>query len=422
MRRGRTVRSVRRVPRTFSALAIPNFRRYFIGQSISTIGTWMQMLAQAWLVLELTGSGRALGFTAALQTIPVALLSPWGGVVADRRSRRAMVTVTEGLGAAQAIVLATMTLTGTITVAWIYAFSVLLGIVVAFGRPAQQALLYELAGPDELASGVGLNSMITATGRLIGPAIGGAIIALANIATCFFVNAASFGAMLVALALVRPDALHGAALVGRERPKLRDGLAYVWRRPELRHALVVMFVVGTFAYNFATTMPSMVKFVFDAGAGTLGLAQSASGLGATLGAVLLGGLGKPNRRRFGLLTVAFGALIALTALSPRVGVFVVMCAPLGVASAMFSATDQLVLQQGTEPGYQGRVMSLFTLAWLGTTPIGALIIGFAIEQWSARVAMGLGAAATLASGCLTLSPLRRFGARRRELPAWHAGG
>ncbi|MGE0881664.1 MAG: MFS transporter [Acidimicrobiia bacterium] len=386
---------------TFRALRVRNFRVYFIGQTISTIGTWMQMLAQAWLVLDLTGSGSSLGITAMLQTLPIALLIPYGGVIADRVDRRLLVATTSVLGAAQAIALGVLTATDHITVHWIWVFAVLLGVVGAFERPAMQAMLFDLAGPDDLTSAVGLNAMIMSTGRLIGPAVAGVVIAASGIAPCFLLNAATFVAMLVALVLVRTAEMHRTTR-SIQRPKLREGLAYVWSHPDLRHALAVMFVVGTFAYNFATTMPSMVRFVFHADAGTLGFAQSTNGFGATIGAYFVASRVKPTRQRFGVVAIVFGVAIAVAALAPNGWTFVALCMPLGAASALFSTTDQLVLQEGTDGEFQGRVMGLFSLAWLGTTPIGAVIVGWTIEHVSARAAMGLGAASALVCGIVTL--------------------
>src|SRR5438552_3268738 len=230
--------------RSLRAPSNRNFPAFFIGQVISTVGTWMQMLAQAWLVLQLTNSGGSLGITIALQTLPVLLIGAWGGVVADRVNNRRLLMATAIAAAVQATGLGIMDATGHITVHWVYLFATFVGVVAAFDRPAMQALIYELVGPDDLSSAVGIASTINSGGRLLGPAIAGVLISTVGVASCFFVNAVSFSAVLVALLMLHTSEMFSRT-VSAARVRLRDGFTYVWHEPTLRLGMLAMTVVGT---------------------------------------------------------------------------------------------------------------------------------------------------------------------------------
>ena len=405
--------------RSLRALKNRNFRVFFVGEVISTVGSWMQMLAQGWLVLEITGSGQALGITLALQTLPILVIGAWGGVIADRVDNRRLLAVTAVLGMAQAIALGVMEATGNVTIHWIYFFALVLGVVTAFDRPAMQAMNYELAGPDDLPSAIGIASTINSGGRLLGPALAGILIATVGMAPVFFLNAVTFAAVVVAVVLIRADEMFPRA-THLTRARLRDGLSYVWHQPTLRLTMAVMAVVGTFAYNFAIMVPSMIRFEFDASPVALGIVQAVGGVGSVIGGLAAGSLYRPTTRVLGLVAVVFGACIALTALAPGLALFAVLWLPLGISSAVFSTVDQTVLQRESAPEYQGRVMSLFTIAWMGTTPIGGLIAGAVIDEWSARVALGVGAAATLLSGLVAVAVSRRRKFARAEAEAYAA--
>jgi MFS family permease len=405
--------------RSLRALKNRNFRVFFVGEVISTVGSWMQMLAQGWLVLELTGSGGALGVTLALQTLPILVIGAWGGVLADRVDNRRLLAVTALLGMAQAVALGVMEATGNVTIHWLYFFAFVLGVVTAFDRPAMQAMNYELAGPDDLPSAIGIASTINSGGRLLGPALAGILIATVGMAPVFFLNAATFAAVIIAVVLIRADEMFPRA-THLTRARLRDGLAYVWHQPTLRLTMAVMAVVGTFAYNFAIMVPSMIRFEFDASPVALGIVQAVGGVGSVIGGLAAGSLYRPTTRVLGLVAAVFGGCIALTAVAPSVALFAVLWLPLGISSAVFSTVDQTVLQRETAPEYQGRVMSLFTIAWMGTTPIGGLIAGAVIDQWSARVALGVGATAALLSGLVALAVSRRRSFEAAERAAYEA--
>ena len=298
------------VTRSMRALSIRNFRIFFVGEVVSTVGSWMQMLAQVWLVLELTGSGGALGVTMALQTLPVLLFGVWAGVVADRVDNRRLLVVTALAGTAQAIAVGLMVATGNITVHWIYFFAFVLGVVTAFDRPAMQAMNYELAGPDDLPSAIGIASTINSGGRLLGPALAGILVGTIGLAPVFFLNAATFAAVVVAMALIRPAEMFSRT-ANIAKVRLRDGLSYVWHHPTLRLAMLVMAVVGTFAYNFAIIVPSMIRFEFHSTPIALGVVQAIGGVGSVAGGLVAGSFYRPTIRVLGMVAAAFGAFIAL---------------------------------------------------------------------------------------------------------------
>ena len=392
--------------RPLRALRNPNFRVFFVGEAISTIGAWMQMLGQSWLVLDLTGSGKALGVTIALQTLPILTFGAWAGVVADRVDNRRLLGIAAVAGAVQALVLGWLDATGHVTIWTVDAFALVLGFVNAFHRPAMQAMVYELAGPDDLPSAIGISSTIDSGGRLVGPAIGGVLIATVGISSVFFANAATFAAALVAVVLVRRVQRHVRIAPG-PRAGLLEGLRYVWTEPALRLTLAVMVVVGMFAFNFAIIVPSMIRLEYHASALALGVVQGLGGIGAVVGGLAATSFPHPTTRTIGLLAFTFAVSIAAAALAPGVVAFAIVWVPLGLTSAVFTTISQTVLQREANPSYHGRVLSLFTVAWIGTTPIGGLFAGSVIDQWSPRAALGFGALATLLAGMAALRVTRQ---------------
>ena len=392
--------------RSLRSLRVPNFRDYFIGQILSTVGTGMQMLAQTWLVLDLTGSATKLGFTITLLTLPLLILGPWAGAIADRVDNRKVLVVTSTAAALVAGSLGVLVATHHVTIIWIWVFAFLLGVTQAFDRPAGQALLYELVGPDDLPSAVGLNGTLNATTRLLGPAAAGLVIATLGMAACFFANAVSFAFVIVAIARIRPADMYPRRAT-RGTIRIRDGLTYAWHTPVIRRGLVAMTIAGTLAYNFAQLVPSMVRFEFHAGPGALGLVQAVSGVGSVVGGLAVASLVWPTPRTVGIATLVFAGIVAASAMSPNIFVFGLLFLPCGVASAVYTSSTQALLQRGADPEYQGRIMALFSIAWIGTTPVGATLQGFIIDKWSARAGLFVGAAAALVAGVYLLAGTTR---------------
>lgn len=379
-----------RTSQRFAAFQNRNFTRYFIGQTISSIGSWTQSLAVIWLVLEITDRSDRLGIAVALQFLPMLLLGAPAGVLADKVDNRRLLLVTSTLSGLLALSLGVVVATDVVNIWWIYTLTGMLGIVLAIERPSMQAILYSLVGPDLLPSAVAANSTINAVSRLIGPALAGALIATAGAPVCFIVNATSYLIVIVAIATIRPGDLIVRPLAGRTKGKLREGLAYVRSHPDVSRPLLVMTAVGTVALNFPTTFPSMVHFGFHLDAGAVGTAMSVSAIGSILGGIYIAGVTPHARRTLAITLTAFAGTCVALAVAPTFLIFVAMSIPLGFASASFQSVNTVVLQQATDPAMQGRVMALHQMALFGSTPIGAVLMGYVIQISSPRVPFALG--------------------------------
>jgi MFS family permease len=376
--------------RRFAAFDNRNFRRYFVGQTISSIGSWTHALAVTWLVLELTNRSDRLGITMALQFLPLLLLGAPAGVLADRFDNRRILVATSATCGLLAATFAVVAASGHITIWWIYSLTLMLGVALAVERPAMQAILFELVGPELLPSAVATNSTIASVSRLVGPALAGVLIATGGVEACFVVNAVSYLVVIAALFALRSSELVRRPSIGGSKGKLRDGFAYVRSHPDVARPLVVMTIVGTVAYNFPTTFPSMVRFGFHRGAGAVGIAMSVSAIGSILGGIYIAGIKPHPRRTLAIALAGFAAACLALAATPGFWAFVAMSVVLGFASASFQSVNAVVLQQSTEPSMQGRVMALHQMALFGTTPIGALLMGWVIQVTSPRVPFALG--------------------------------
>ena len=374
----------------FAAFGNRNFRLYFLGQTISSIGSWTHALAVTWLVLELTNRSDRLGVTMALQFVPLLLLGASAGVLADRFDNRRILVATSAVSVLLATTFAVVALSGHVTIWWIYSLTLMFGIALAVERPAMQAILYELVGPLLLPSAVATNSTIASVSRLIGPALAGALIATVGVKACFIVNAASYVVVIGALLALRSSELVPRTALGRSKGKLREGFAYVRSHRDVARPLLVMSIVGTVAYNFPTTFPSIVRFGFHRGAGSVGIAMSVSAIGSIVGGIYIAGVKPHPRRTLAIALAGFAASCLALSLAPGYWPFVALSVVLGFASASFQSVTTVVLQQATEASMQGRVMALHQMALFGTTPFGALLVGWVIEATSARVPFALG--------------------------------
>jgi len=393
-------------PRRFAAFDNRNFGLYFIGQTISSIGSWLQALAVTWLVLEITNRPDQLGIAVALQFLPMLLLGAPAGVLADRFDNRRILIATSAISGVLALAFGAVVTVGHGSIWWIYALTLMLGLVLAVERPAMQAIIFQLVGPDLLPSAVAANSTINSVSRLIGPALAGVLIATVGVGACFFLNAASYLVVIGALVALRSSELVARPLVGRAKGKLREGFAYVRTHPDVSRPLLVMTVVGIVAYNFPTTFPSMVRFGFHRGAGAVGLAMSVSAIGSIIGGIYIAGVKPHPRRTLAIALTGFAAACIALSLAPGFWPFVALSIPLGFASASFQSVNTVVVQQATEPSMQGRVMALHQMAWFGTTPIGALLVGWIIQMSSPRVPFALGGLAALLCAAAVLGHQR----------------
>jgi MFS family permease len=382
---------------TFSSLRIRNYRLYFTAQLISVSGTWMQTVAQAWLVLHLTGSGVDLGIVVGLQFLPMLLFGPVGGLVADRFNKRQLLYLTQAAGGVLALVLGVLVVSHAVQLWQVYLLAALLGMVNVFDNPARQTFIMEMVGRDDLPNAVSLNTVVMNASRVVGPAIGGVIITVLGLGVCFFVNAASYIAVIVGLSMMRSAELHPTGTVVRAKGQIRDGFRYVWRTPSLRNTLLAVAVIGIFAYNFTVTLALLAKDTFHGGAGTYSVLTACMGIGAVAGGLLAAHRARPTPRLLQVLALVFGGLLAAVALAPDLLTAAVFIVFMGAASIGFIATANASLQLGADPAMRGRVMALYAMAFLGTTPIGAPLVG-AIAQWTnPRVSLLVGAVATVLS-------------------------
>lgn len=393
--------------RVFRSLAIPNYRSYFIGQSVSIAGTWMQRVAQDWLVLDLSNSAVALAVATSLQFLPMLLFGLWGGVLADRFSRRRLIMLTQAVSAVLAAVLAAIVLTGVVELWMVYALALCLGLVTVVDTPARQAFVTEMVGPDDYVNAQALNSTIHNAGRLVGPALAGILIAAVDVGVAFAINAASFIAVLIGLARMDSRALRPAAPAPRARGQAMQGLRYVLRHPELRACMVLVAVVALLGQNFRVVLPLLARDTFHGGPEVYGWLTSALGVGAVIGA--LASAARHTVTAWSLLrwTWVFAAVSAIAAAAPNLAVALGVMAGLGVANISFNTLARTLLQLGTDDAMQGRVIALHGIVFLGSTPIGGPITGWICEQWGARAGLIVAAIAVVAAAVAVTPSLRR---------------
>jgi MFS family permease len=395
--------------RTFVSLKVRNYRLYFVGQFVSMTGTWMQSIAMGWLVITtLHRRGGALGLVVALQFLPVLLAGAWGGVIADRFDKRRTLMITQTAMAIFAGGLAVVTIAGVVTYWMVCLSALLLGCANAIDNPTRQAFVSEMAGADTLANAVALNSAMFNAARIIGPAIGGLIINFVGVGPCFAYNAVSFVGMIVALTMMRPEELFRGAPVPRKKGQIREGLSYAWHEPTLRSTLILVAVVGTLALNFTVTMPLLAKDTFHGNGGTLGWMVGALWTASRTG---------PTARLLAASCLGFGVLMTAVALAPTLGIGLPLLTIMGMFSITFMATANSTLQLTSTPIMRGRVMALYALLFLGSTPIGAPTVGWICQRYGTRYGFALGGVATLVAGLYASGTLLRARTVRRRLGA-----
>jgi MFS family permease len=384
---------------TFASLNVPNYRLFFFGQLISLSGTWMQSVAQSWLVLELTGSGMALGALAAFQFLPVLVFGAWGGVIADRFSKRKILYCTQSVSALLALVLGALTAAHLVQVWMVYLLALGLGLANAIDNPARQTFVFEMVGKDYLKNAVSLNGILVNLGRIIGPAIGGILITAVGLAPCFYLNAASFIAVLAALFLLDGNRLFPAPVAARSKGQLKEGFLYIKSVPVLRNTLLMMAIIGTLTYEYTVSLPLIAKYTFSGDASTYAQLTVAMGIGSILGGLVVAGQKKLNERMLIASAFFLGLSTLLASIMPTLGLALAGIVLVGYFSTNFIPVGNAILQLSSEPGMRGRVLSLWAMAFLGSTPIGGPIVGwvgeFAGPRWS--LAIG-GVAAVFAAG------------------------
>ncbi len=406
---------------SFNSLAVPNYRRYFAGQVISLSGNWMQNVTALWLVLSLTNSGLAVGLTTALQFLPMLLFGAWGGLLADRMPKRRLLFVTQSLMTIPAAGLFAVTALHVEAPWMIYIAVFLFGAVNCVDNPTRQSFVIEMVGPDRLVNAVSLNSVIIEVARIVGPAIAGVLIATVGVVPCFGINLLTFFAMIAALWSMDPRNLQAPPPAVRKRGAIREGLRHVRRTPELAVPLALMALVGTLGFNFQVALPLLAKFSFGGGAGSYAVLVSSMGVGSITAALINGHRGQTGGRVIAAASLAFGIAALLAAAMPVLALEAIMLAALGAAAVIFVSSINSTIQLAVSAEMRGRVMALFSIVFLGSTPIGGPLTGWLAEAYDPRwtlVLAGLsGLTAAWAARVIFTRMSERAGAQSRPLGA-----
>ena len=402
---------------TFSSLKIHNYRLYFIGQAVSLSGTWMQTVALGWLVLELSGSGTQLGIVVALQFLPMLLLGPWGGLVADRYNKRAILYCTQVAFFVLALGTSILIFAGGATMPILYAFALLFGVVRLFDNPARQTLVSELVDHAHLKNAVSLNATVNNLARAVGPSIAGVLIAGIGIAFCFFFNALTYVAAFITLLYMKGDTVHARAPKTRKKGELREGFRYVLATPLIRNTLIMMAFIGAFVFEFQVSLPILAQQVFHGDAKSYALLLAAMGAGSVLGGLFAAGRSTIAPHHLSMFMACFGVSLVAVALMPTLflatcGMFVV-----GFFSINVTSLGNTIIQLESAPHMRGRVMALWGMAMMGSTPIGGPIIGFIGEFLGGRWGVGVGGAVALMTAAAAIVILRRNNVLQTISPA-----
>ncbi|MER6953172.1 MFS transporter [Streptomyces sp. NPDC000618] len=404
----------------FSSLRIRNYRLFFLGQVVSNIGTWMQRIAQDWLVLSLTGSATAVGFTTALQFLPMLLFGLYGGVLVDRLPKRRALLFTQSAMAVTGIALALLTLSGQVQVWHVYVAAFSVGLATVVDNPARQSFVSEMVGPDQLQNAVSLNSANFQSARLVGPAVAGLMITGVGTGWAFLANGLSFVAPITGLLLMRARELHAVERAPRAKGQLREGLHYVAGRPDLIWTITLVGFIGTFGFNFPVYLSAFADDVFHAGAGSYSLFNTLMAVGSLAGALLAARRGTAKMRVMIAAAVAFGVMETVAAGAPSLWLFALLMIPIGMFGMTVNVTANTSIQMGTDPAMRGRVMALYMMVFLGGSPVGAPIAGWITDAYGVRAGLAVGgviaATAALAIGLV----LARVGNLRLSL-GWTAG-
>ncbi len=392
---------------TFQSLHVRNFRLFFSGQLISQIGNWLTLVAQTLLVLKLTDSGIALGALAAAQFGPVLILGPWAGVVADRSDKRRLLLIVQTIAMAQSFVLAGLAFSGHPPVLAIYAVAMIGGITIAFDNPARRAFVVEMVPEGDMHNAVSLNSALMTSSRIIGPALAGLLVATVGFGWCFLGDGLSYLAVLAGLWMMRTEELRRAPVTIKAKRQIREGLRYARSVPELWVPLTMMGVVGTLSYNFQTVFPIFTTRDLHGNGTTFTLLFSVVSVGALIGALHTARRKSIDVRAVALASLGYGVAMVFMALAPNQLFAFAFGVLLGITSIAFLTASTSIVQIEAAPEMRGRVLALQAMLFLGSTPIGGPIVGWISEQFGARYAIGVGAAAALAAGTWGLVRARR---------------
>jgi MFS family permease len=402
----------------FRSLHVRNYRLFFAGQLVSLIGLWMQAIGQDWLVLRLShDSPTALGLVTALQFTPMLLITLYGGKLADRYDKRILLLAANIVWTVLALGMGILVLTGAVTLPIVFVFAALLGVVGAIETPVRQAFVSELVGNELLPNALSLNATAFNTARILGPAVAGLAVAAFDVGPVFIINGVSYLAALAGLRLMRPSELHRAGLRNHADPPPRivDGLRYVWHRADLLMPIGLILVIGLVGFNFQITLAVLAKTVFHTGAAQFGLLSTAHGLGALAGALVsTQRRGRPSAQLVLGSAAAFGVFEALAGFAPSFWAVAALLVPTGFCMILFAQAANQRVQLGTDPSFRGRVMALYVMVFLGTTPVGGPLVGWWAEQLGPRSAIWIGGLiSVMAAGIAFVVHTRHRGAHIR---------
>ena len=403
--------------KTFAALEVRNFKLFISGQGISLCGTWMQTIGLSWLVLQMTHSGTQLGLVVAAQFVPIMVLGVWGGVIADRFDKRTTLYFTQSAFGLLALTLGLLVVSHSESLWMVYVLAVMFGLVNVADTPTRQSFVIEMAGEKHLKNAITLNSTMVNMARLIGPTIAGIIIATLGVGACFLINALSYIAVIIALKLMRESELMRAPKVKRMPRQIRDGLTYVWHVPRLKTTILMMFIIGTFAYEFPVIFPLFATLTLHGNAGTYAEMMAALGVGSVFGGLYTAGQAVVKDQHLIYSALAFGGLIVLASLMPSKLSVLIILILVGALSVVFVALGNTLLQLTSRSDMRGRVMSLWAIAFAGTTPIGGPLIGYISDHSNPRVGLAIGGVSAIVASGLGLYLFHRSNGNNLELEA-----
>lgn len=400
----------------FAALGTRNYRLWASGQIVSLVGTWMQRVAQDWLVLTLSnGNALAVGIVMALQFGPTLMLSVWGGVLADRYDKRRILMITQVSMAGCALVLGLLDVGGVVQLWQVYVIALALGCVSAIDAPVRQSFTIEMVGPERLPNAIALNSMTFNTARIVGPAISGVLITWVGTGWVFLINVATFAAVFLGLLAMRPGELFSTEPAPRAKGQVREGFRYVWGRADLRVLLGTVFMVSTFGLNFPISLAVLARNTFGQGADAYGFLSTTLAIGTLGGATLAARRkGAPRLRLFLGAGIAFGFFEIVVGLMPTYPLVALLLVPTGALTLTFTTSAMNILQMSVPSDMRGRVMGIYMLCFLGGTPLGSPLLGWLADVIDPRAPLIVGGAVSLASGLAAAAYLmRREGLRLR---------
>ena len=398
---------------TFSSLRVRNYRLYFIGQVISVTGTFMQAIAQDWLVYSMTHSPTLLGIVAAIQYLPLLVLGPWGGVIADRFPKRRMLIATQTIFGVLALILGLLTLLGWVQLWMVIVLALCFGLTNVVDNPSRQSFIVEMVGKDEVRNAVTLNTSLVNLARVLGPAMAGVLIAGVGMAPCFLLNALSYIAVIVMLLLMRSQGIEMSQPSQHQGGQLQEGFRYVWRTPVLRNALLLMAVLGTMTYEFQVSLPPLAQRVFHGDAGTYAALSAATGLGSVMGGLLTARRHQATVALVASAGLGLGFAVCLAALMPTFILALLALVVAGFFSNQFIALGNSTLQINSDPRLRGRVMSYWAMAFLGSTAVGGPIVGWISAALGPRFGLLAGGVAAVLAG-LTFGWQERRKIMRRQ--------